>query len=176
MKRLSRDSKYSIVRWLRLSLIALLICLILRFFMFIPVTIDGYSMMPTLKMGEVVLVNRLSDVKRFDTIVFNIEKQQYVKRVIGMPGDHLVYKNDQLYINGKLKSEPYLQQYREKLNENDTFMSDYDIVVDDNTYYVLGDNRDNSNDSRYFGTVTSDHIIGVAKYVYLPINHMRTIK
>lgn len=176
MKRLSRDSKYSIVRWFRLSLIALLICLIFRFFMFIPVTIDGYSMMPTLKMREVMLVNRLSDVKRFDTIVFNVEKQQYVKRVIGMPGDHLVYKNDQLYINGKLKAEPYLQQYREKLNENDTFMSDYDIMVDANTYYVLGDNRDNSNDSRYFGTVTGEDIIGVAKYVYLPINHMRTIK
>ncbi|ANZ94103.1 MULTISPECIES: signal peptidase I [Brochothrix] len=176
MSKLSRDTKYSIVKWFRLSVVALILCLIVRFLVFVPVTVDGYSMMPTLKMKEVVLVNRLSEVHRFDTIVFNVDKHQYVKRVIGMPGDHIVYKNDKLYVNGVLHKESYLQAYRDKLNKNDTFMSDYDITVDPNTYYVLGDNRDNSNDSRYFGTIPTDSAVGVAKYVYLPLNEMRVVK
>lgn len=76
--------------------------------------VDGVSMMPTLRDGDRVIINRFDKIERFDVIVFREGKTDYIKRVIGLPGDEIEYRSDVLYVNGKRYEEPYLDTYRKK--------------------------------------------------------------
>ncbi|HAK0898837.1 TPA: type I signal peptidase SipX, partial [Listeria monocytogenes] len=96
--------------WIKIILIALILAFGIRYFLISPVTVNGKSMDPTLHDGEHLFINKVSDPKRFDIIVFpapDEENAEYIKRVIGLPGDKVEYKEDQLYINGKKYDEPY---------------------------------------------------------------------
>lgn len=131
----------------------------------------GPSMEPNYNEGEIFLLNKLKykifDVKRFDVIVLKSNKSKLmIKRVIGLPGDKVEYKNNKLYINDT--------EVKEEFKKTGT-TSDFNIsilgstTVPENSYFVLGDNRENSEDSRIFGFVTDDEIVGKVEFRLWPI-------
>lgn len=127
-----------------------------------PVLIEGTAMLPSFRDGDRVIMDRsVGELKRGDVIMFLYPKDTskwYFKRVIGLPGETVEIQEGKVFVNGQLLDEPYLDQ---KYNQTrDTFAPK---MVAENHYYVLGDNRDNSSDSRYWGTVSKDLITG--KYV-----------
>ena len=131
------------------------------------VRVDGFSMIPTLQNGEYILVNKLAyktgQPNRGDIIVFRLpgdESQDLIKRVIGLPGDTIEVRNGQVYVNGAALAEPYLSQ-----PTNSTIPA---RQVEPGRYFVMGDNRNNSSDSRSFGSIARSDIVGRAWVVYWP--------
>lgn len=130
------------------------------------IKIDGSSMEPNLHHGEFVIVSKLNyrfgEPERGDIVVFDFPRnitQEYIKRVIGLPGEHVEIREGKVYINGVLLSEPYLQVSPEYEGEWD---------VPDETLFMLGDNRNNSSDSHNWGIVPSENLVGEALLVYWP--------
>lgn len=129
------------------------------------VRVDGSSMLPTLKNGEYVLVNRLayrSDVPEFgDIIVFSspISDQDLIKRVIGSPGDHIQIAEGQVYINGLALVEPYIAAAP-------VYNGEWNVPEDQ--LFVLGDNRNDSSDSHAWGLLPIENVIGKAILIYWP--------
>ncbi|MBO8176509.1 signal peptidase I [Aeribacillus pallidus] len=172
--------------WTKALLIAVGLAFVIRYFLFTPIIVDGLSMMPTLQNGDRMLVNKigykLGEPERFDIVVFHApENKDYIKRVIGLPGDRIEYKNDTLYINGKAYEEPYLKEYKEQL-QGGLLTEDFtlkDIIgqetVPEGHVFVMGDNRRFSKDSRHIGPVRIEEIIGEASIVYWPISEIRVV-
>lgn len=130
------------------------------------IRVDGASMEPTLVSGEYVIVSKLNyrfgNPQRGDIIVFHFPrdpKEEYIKRVIGLPGDEVQVSHGSVYVNGQLLDETYLKV---TTNYNGTWN------VPDNQLFVLGDNRNNSSDSHDWGTVPMDYVVGKAILVYWP--------
>ncbi|MBE6182895.1 signal peptidase I [Bacillus ginsengihumi] len=180
--------KNEIWEWTKALLIAVVLAVVIRSFLFEPVVVNGQSMMPTLHNQDRLILNKISKPKRFDIIVFHATKtDNYVKRVIGLPGDRIEYKNDTLYINGKAYKEPYLAPYKKMYKEqygNNTLLTENfklkDVIgrdtVPKGTVFVLGDNRRNSRDSRMIGVVPMDKIIGKANVLFWPLSDFKFIK
>lgn len=139
-----------------------------------PVVVEGTSMVPQLHDGERLLVNKLiyykiksvswGHIERGDIVVFwfpNDPDKSYVKRVIGLPGEMVEVRNGRVHINGKELNESYLDT-----EHNKTMPSFAPQRVDAHHYYVMGDNRDNSSDSRYWGFVPEKYIYGKAFFRY----------
>ena len=205
----------------------------LRSFLFEPFKIPTPSMVPTLVVGDLILVNKftygvrlpivnkkiidINDPQRGDVMVFKFPKnmsQDYIKRVIGVPGDKVVYQNKQLTVNGKAytyaKMEDYLQdgtldylqQFMEAspekqhriltvqgrpsvsvggvgpfpYSENCEFTADaFSCTVPAGNYFMMGDNRDNSEDSRYWGFVPDKNIVGKAFFVWFNFGSLKRI-
>lgn len=130
------------------------------------IRVDGYSMYPTFDNGEFVIVNKLayrwSEPKRGDIIVFHNPRNpsvEYIKRIIGLPGETVTVNGGQVFINGELLDEPYISE--DPLYENEW-------IVPENSLYVLGDNRNNSSDSHSWGALPVEYIVGKAMLVYWP--------
>src|SRR5699024_9977185 len=105
------------LEWIKAIGIGIVVAIFLRTFFFSIYVVDGESMMPTLQDGNLVIINKLhvldKTFKRGDIIVFHANKREdYVKRIIGLPGDTIIYRNDVLYLNGKKYDEPYLHKYK----------------------------------------------------------------
>lgn len=138
-------------------------------------------MMPTLRDGNLLIVNKFGGIQRFDIIVFHANKQEdYVKRVIGLPGDRIAYKNDVLYVNGKPVKEPYLKSHKRKLIDG-KLTGDFTLeevtgkkTVPKGCVFVLGDNRLSSWDSRHFGFVKMNQIVGKVNARYWPFDEFAT--
>ncbi|BBW97203.1 signal peptidase I [Geobacillus icigianus] len=166
-------------RWLWMTAVCLAVAL--RLFVFSPYIVEGKSMMPTLENGNWLVVNKLSydigPIHRFDVIVFHATRNEdYVKRVIGLPGDRIEYKNDVLYVNGKRMDEPYLRPYKQRL-AGGKLTGDFTLEevtgktrVPPGCVFVLGDNRLGSWDSRHFGFVKISRIVGKVDLRYWPLN------
>ncbi|MBC1370791.1 type I signal peptidase SipZ [Listeria booriae] len=167
--------------WTWAIVLGLFLTLIIRFYLFVPIMIDGSSMMPTLYDGDRVIINRFGNVNRFDVVIFKEEGTEYVKRVIGLPGDTITYKNDELFVNGKKQDEPYLDSYKAQLQDGlltDDFSTEEMIpggVVPKGTVFVLGDNRRASKDSRIMGPIPESKIIGTTPICYWPLEHAKFI-
>jgi len=174
--------------WYAILIVALVL---LRVFVFTPVTVSGESMMPTLVDGERNIALKMGDVKRFDIVSLvapDDPSKNYVKRVIGLPGDTVEYKDDVLYINGKKYDEPYLKEKKAELKEtnpDEDLTSDFTLetvlgqkTVPDDTYFVMGDNRQNSKDSRFseVGFIPKENIIGKSKIAFWPPSKWGTVK
>ena len=131
------------------------------------IRVDGFSMEPTFHHNDYVIVNRLAyrlgDIDRGDVIVFpfpNNQEEDYIKRVIGLPGDRIEISNGQVFVNGEMIEEPYIKAPP---------MADLaELVVPAETVYVMGDNLNDSSDSRRWGPLSVDDIIGKAFFVYWP--------
>ena len=130
------------------------------------IRIDGSSMEPNLHHGEFVIVSKINyrfgEPERGDVVVFDLPRnitQEYIKRVIGLPGDHILIEDGNVYVNEIILSEPYLIMEPQYEGEWD---------VPENTLFVLGDNRNNSSDSHTWGTVPMSNVIGEALVVYWP--------
>lgn len=137
----------------------------------------------TLTQGDMVLMEKFSKVKRFDVVVFQQpDGTIYIKRVIGLPGDEVRYEDDQLFINGKKVTESFLSNNRRSDHQVSPYTTDFQLTeligkkqLPKNEYFVLGDNRRVSKDSRSFGTVQNKDILGKAQFVYYPLTHIKMI-
>jgi signal peptidase I len=169
--------------WTKALLIAFGLAAIIRIFLFTPIVVDGESMMPTLVHGDKMIVNKIGytigEPDRFDIVVFHApEKKDYIKRVIGLPGDEIKYQDDVLYINGEPFDEPYLDQYKAEILDGtltENFVIEEKLgskTVPEGYVFVLGDNRRKSKDSRMIGFVSIDEIIGSTKTVFWPIKNI----
>jgi len=140
----------------------LLTILCLRIFIIFPAKIQGSSMQPTLANGENVFALRTDDLQKNDIIAFESPVEQgkmLVKRIIGMPGDKIKIEKNKIYVNDRRITEDYLIDYG---NDADfTKLGTHtELVVPDNAYFVMGDNRFNSSDSRSFGTISKESVAG----------------
>ncbi|MDQ0175842.1 signal peptidase I [Bacillus chungangensis] len=175
--------KNELWEWTKALLIAVGLTAVIRLFLFAPIVVDGLSMMPTLHNGDRMIVNKLGKPDRFDIVVFHApEQKDYIKRVIGLPGDTVEYRDDTLYINGKKYEEPYLEEYKNQITDG-PLTEDFTLseildndVVPDGEIFVMGDNRRFSKDSRHIGTIPLDKVIGDTSIVYWPLKDIRIVK
>ncbi len=198
-----------IVEYARSFFPVILIVLLLRSFLVEPFRIPSNSMMPTLLTGDFILVNKftygirlpvlnkkvveLGEPKRGDVIVFRFPKNpsiDYIKRVIGLPGDHIVYRDKVLYINDQRADQVIVGAYagvgsgsmmtgatqlvehlddvkHDILADPRKNFGDIDVVVPAGHYFAMGDNRDNSNDSRFWGPVPEGNLVGKAFMIWM---------
>lgn len=147
-------------------------------------TVSGPSMQPTFESGDKVITLRHSSIKRGDIVILKAPDNPnalYIKRVIGLPGDKISYKDDQLYLNGKKVSEKYLTEGKREFSPDTTYTTDFSLQskglgnkVPTNDYFVMGDHRNVSKDIRYFGYVKKDKIIGKVILRYWPLTSWAT--
>lgn len=184
----TEKEKNELWEWTKALLIAFAIAAFIRYFLFTPIVVDGDSMMPTLENGDRMVVNKFSykigEPERFDIVVFHApEQKDYIKRIIGVPGDFVEYKDDQLYINGQPIEEPYLDAYKAQINEGsltyDFSLKDIDPTLDvipEGYVFVMGDNRQYSKDSRHIGIVPQEEIIGNTNIIFWPLSEIEIVK
>lgn len=170
--------KQELLSWVKPILFSIVLVFACRYFIFAPKEVLGESMEPTYKTSDRVMTSKLSTPKRFDIITFHApdSDEDYIKRVIGLPGDHVVMHNDQLIINGKKYKEPYLKQIKRMLPIGEHLTGDFDEYVPKDQLFVLGDNRRVSKDSRIFGPIDADSVIGVVELRYYPFNKIGLTK
>jgi signal peptidase I len=167
-----------LLSFLETIVVALVISIVLYLFIMTPHEVIGNSMYPTYKDGEYLMANKIvykfSEPKRGDVIIFKYsETQDFIKRVIGLPGDQVMLKDGNIYVNGnKLDESGYLDASvytngGEYLHEGET------ITVPEGKYFVCGDNRQHSSDARSFGPIEKSSIKGKAWIVYFPFNNFR---
>jgi signal peptidase I len=201
-----------LVEYARSFFPVVLIVLLLRSFLAEPFRIPSGSMMPTLLVGDFLLVNKftygvrlpvinkkiieINEPKRGDIVVFRFPKDptvDYIKRVIGLPGDKISYHDKQLYVNGRPAAQVSLGSYQgvgqgedmtgaEHLAEDLTgvehsilvrhgaISAEGDYSVPKGSYFVMGDNRDNSNDGRYWGMVPEANLVGKAFFIWMNLD------
>ena len=171
----------NIMSWVLPIVMGLLVATVIRHYVFTMVRVDGPSMEPNLENNERVAVVKTAQIKHLSVIVFNAYKVdpdatsknvKYVKRVIGMPGDTVRAQDGKIFVNGKAISQKFISQF-----ERTQGTGNWDIAalsnrnnwvlkttkVPKNNYFVLGDHRSVSNDSRYWGFVPANRVIGVVK-------------
>jgi signal peptidase I len=156
-------------RWLRDILISLAVSAFFIIFLYQPVKVEGTSMMPTLEDQERVFINkfvyRLEAIERGDVVVFRYPRdtsKSYIKRVIAVAGDRVKIEDGLVYVNDRQITEVYVPQMYEDVR------SYPEIVVPPHSYFVMGDHRNLSNDSRDFGPVDERYIYGKAVFGYWP--------
>lgn len=142
----------------------ILVVVLIKTFVVSPIRVNGASMDPTLNDKDIMLLDeisyRFSDIERFDIVVVKGEDEYLIKRVIGLPGETVEYKNDKLYIDGKYVKEDF--------KHKETF--DFSTTLGKDEYFIMGDNRTNSTDSRVFGPISRDKIMGKTSLTILPIS------
>lgn len=166
-----------LLNYVLVILVAFVSANLIHRYLFTPVIVDGISMHPTLKDGDILIMSRTSKIEAFDFIVFRYEDKLLIKRVIGMPGDQVSYVNNRLFINGAEVSEPYLIPENLSSHRNHSFtladicylsrtncLIDGEYRIPEGYYLVLGDNRKDSLDSRGFGLVSQKQVEGEAVF------------
>jgi signal peptidase I len=174
-----RSNFIATIAWFRDLMLSVLIAVLVILFLYRPVKVEGTSMMPSLYDQERLFINQysykfgLGDIKRGDTVVFWAPEhlqQSYIKRVIGLPGDTVAVDDGYVILNGKKLVENYIPpEYRDDRNYPAT-------VVPPDNYFVLGDHRVSSNDSRAWGFVPRNYIYGKAVFVFWPPERMGTVR
>jgi signal peptidase I len=163
--------------WLRDLVISLAISAFIIIFLYQPVKVEGTSMMPSLDDQERIFVNkfvyRLEPIERGDIVVFRYPRdpsKSYIKRVVAVGGDEVRIENGQLYVNGIEIEEDYVP------NAYTDTRSYRDITVPAHSYFMLGDHRSMSNDSRDFGPVEDSYIYGKAVFGYWPMDKLGRLR
>ena len=159
------DKSKKVIKELIPYVVIIIVVLLVKQYVFSTISVDGNSMETTLYNNDFMILDKISvkfnKINRFDIVVIKQPKERLIKRVIGLPGEVIEYKDNRLYINGKEIKDNYGS------NKTDDFGP---IKLNDNQYYVLGDNRKISADSRYFGPFSKDQILGKANLVLFPFN------
>jgi signal peptidase I len=158
-----------VVLWLRDLLVSGAISVLIITFLYQPVRVEGTSMLPRLEDRDRLFINKfvyhIESIQRGDVVVFHYPldpEKSYIKRVIALPGDRLRIDQGQVWLNGKALHEGYVpERFRDT-------RSMAEIVVPDDSYFMMGDHRSISSDSREFGTVERDLVYGKAVFVYWP--------
>ena len=174
----SKPSIVSIIwSWIWSFIVAFIIVGAVYIFLGRPFTVSGASMYPTLHNGDRMILSKIGDINRFDVVVLKApdENVEYIKRVIGMPGDTLELKQGVLYINGKKIEQPFINT--EALQKQTVFIDDFTLQsltgetkIPEGKYFVMGDNRGVSKDSRMIGLIDRKAIEGKAVFTIWPMN------
>ena len=174
-----RSALGAIAFWARDLFLSVIIAIIVILFLYQPVKVEGTSMMPALTDQERIFINKfvyrfhIGDITRGDMIVFwypNDPTKSYVKRVVGLPGDKLQVDRGKVIVNDARLEETYVpEEYRDE-------MSIPLKTIPDGEYFVLGDHRSSSNDSRSWGTVPRKYIYGKAVFVYWPLDKVGMLR
>lgn len=174
-----RSALGAMVYWARDLLLSVVIAIIVILFLYQPVKVEGTSMMPALSDQERIFINKFiyrfhfGDIERGDMVVFwypQDPSKSYIKRVIGVPGDQIEIDRGTVILNGRALSENYVPaEYRDQFSYPLT-------VVGPDEYFVMGDHRSSSNDSRSWGTVPRRFIYGKAVFVYWPLDKIGALR
>ncbi|RPF52282.1 signal peptidase I [Aquisalibacillus elongatus] len=164
--------KKEIWEWTKAILIAVVLAFFLRSYVFATSIVEGTSMDPTLHNGERVIFNKavylLDEPERGDIVIIQHPNKNYVKRIIGLPNETVEFKDHQLYIDGQPVNEPYISP--EQRQETEDFGPK---KVPADQYFVVGDNRDISKDSRNgLGDINEDDIIGRSEFIIFPFDQI----
>jgi signal peptidase I len=163
--------------WLRDVIISMLVSAFIIIFLYQPVRVEGTSMLPMLQDQDRLFINkmayRVGDIRRGDVVVFlypHDHTKSYIKRVIAIGGDDLRIDHGRVYLNGKRLKESYVPpRFSDERSQSET-------IIPANEYFVMGDHRIISSDSRDFGPVDRDLIYGKAAFVYWPVEEMGVIR
>ena len=146
--------------------IVILVVIFIKIFVFSPIRVNGASMNPTLNDKDIMILDeisyRFSEIERFNIVVVKEENEYLIKRIIGLPGEKIEYKDNKLYIDGKYVKEDF--KHMETM--------DFSTTLGEDEYFIMGDNRTNSTDSRIFGPISRDEIIGKTSLTILPISRV----
>ena len=174
-----RSALSAMLYWARDLLLSVVIAIIVILFLYQPVKVEGTSMMPALDDQERIFINKfiyrlhVGTIDRGDMVVFwypNDPTKSYIKRVIGTPGDRVEVDHGSVIVNGRPLNETYVpEEYRDQVSMPST-------IVPNGEYFVLGDHRSSSNDSRSWGMVPRRYIYGKAVFVYWPLDKMGILK
>ena len=163
--------------WLRDTILSVLLAFTVFLLLYQPVQVEGTSMLPLLKNHERIVVNKIAyhveSIHRGDIIVFHYPldpAESFIKRVIGLPGDWVSIRDGQVYVNGRRLKEPYVMP---AYLDEETCSP---VHVAPGHYYVLGDHRDFSSDSRTWGTVARKYIYGKAVFAYWPLSDVGSLQ
>ena len=160
-------------------LIIIVLVILIKIFVVTPVRVNGTSMNPTLEEGDIMILNKLgrNNIKRFDIVVIRDDEddEDIIKRVIGLPGERIEYKNNILYVNGKKVKEKFTKKKYDRLNNYSIEALEHSTVPKD-YYFVLGDNRPNSKDSEELGFIHKDKIKGKASFTIFPFSRFGSKK
>ncbi len=152
------------------------VVILIRVFIATPVRVDGSSMYPNLKNGEVLILNKLDHkYRRFDIVVVNVDDTKIIKRIIGLPGESIAYRDCKLYINDE-EVEDYIDSC---ITDDFSLEGLYNYAfIPEGYYFVMGDNRRNSSDSRDYriGLISKDQIEGTTSIRLFPFNRMGKLK
>jgi len=174
-----RSALGSIAHWVRDLTISVVLAVFVILFIYQPVKVEGTSMMPTLDDQERIFINKcvyrfhFGNIDRGDTVVFwfpGDPSKSYIKRVIGMPGDRVEVDDGKVIINGQALVESYVPpEFRDRSSMPAR-------VIPEDEYFVLGDHRSSSNDSRAWGMVPRRYIYGKAVFIYWPLDKMGLLR
>lgn len=169
----------AVSNWARDLAVSVVLAVLVILFVYQPVKVEGTSMMPSLVDQERIFINKfvyrfgIGDIERGDMVVFWFPQdpsKSYIKRVIGLPGDTVEVTDGDVVVNGQVLQEDYVpEEYRDR-----STMSPYRVGEDE--YFVLGDHRSSSNDSRAWGGVPRTHIYGKAVFVYWPLEKIGVLR
>ena len=152
------------------------IAILIKLYVFSPIKVNGTSMVPTLNDGDIMILNEigyhLGGLERFDIVVVNHDGEKIIKRVIGLPGEKVAYRNNKLYINDKEVVENFKHQ-----DTKDFELSNLNVeVIPKNYYFVVGDNRGNSKDSRSIGLIHKNKIMGKTSFILYPFSRISSVR
>ena len=168
-----------LLSWITSFVISFTILALFLVFVGKPFTVSGQSMYPTLHDSDRMFMSKLGDIKRFDIVVLQAPDQdkEYIKRVIGIPGDTIEVKDGKLYINGQVVDQPFINT--ELLLNKTVYIDDFtlqeltgELKVPEGKYFVMGDNRGVSKDSRMIGFIERSAIEGKAVFTIWPLNRI----
>ncbi|MBO0475300.1 signal peptidase I [Enterococcus sp. DIV0840] len=183
-RRKKQKRKYLLFEFLGAIAITSILVLLMSVFLFSLPKVEGYSMVSTLRDGDRVYVNKIGKLKTFELVYVQIPgtKGKEVRRIIGMPGQKVTYKNDQLQIDGQDREEKFIFDEKQTSQENGRlYTDDFSIFtltgvseIPEGKYLVLGDNRPYSVDSRQYGLIDQKDIIGVVEMRILPLHLLQS--
>lgn len=163
---MEKNKTKKIIKDLIPYIIILILVILFRSFIATPVKVDGKSMFPTLSGNEIMILNKLGKIDRFDIVVVKNNNDDLIKRVVGLPGETIEIINNNVYIDGKKIDDIY----------GSGESSDYSKrKLEKNEYFVLGDNRENSMDSRTIGPIKDTQIEGTTSFVIFPFNKLGNV-
>ncbi len=168
------EKSKKILKEVGIYIIVIIVVFLLRYYVVALIKVNGSSMDDTLENKDIMILDKLSyrfsSIKRFDIVVVKQDKEYLIKRVIGLPGENVEYKNNILYINGEKVEE----DFSHKKTEDFTLEELDSKKVPDQYYFVLGDNRGNSMDSRMIGFIPKKNIIGKTSLTIFPLHRIGT--
>ena len=147
--------------------IILIVVLLVRTYLVTPIMVSGPSMQPTLNGGELMILYKRGTIDRFDIVVVDIDTEDIIKRVIAVPGETISCENGIIYVNGRRQDEEYSKGVTYDFGK---------VELGENEYFVMGDNRQDSKDSRHIGPIHIDKIKGTTSLVLFPFTKFGNVE